>query len=378
MARKPIIRDLPSLSLLLRNVGSEDARMSKQSVLTTQLRDISLRLQKDTHQPFYSMREVVDHFDLPLRSVALAYEALEREGLLNRCRGSQTLLVGRQISPRKHVRAVVGIPVWAQTMVVSSYSRSFHAELEDRLRQQGFVASLVFFDQKDLIHPEFTERMLAHDFDYVFWHTPHPQALNALLSLRDRGIHQISVQSTDSRLNIPLPGYLQDWQAAYEEMADAWQKAGIRHVIVPVFFRPVAPGTKVMFLQIMKERAITVQFLEGDALALRAAVASRSAGRCAVAFLDQTGADALCNENPVAMEAIMQESRVAFCRGLIRMPYFDRRKACVDVVHFSPHEMARHIANDLKETFLSRPQVLRTFRATYQPLIPLSGRSELL
>ncbi|MDR1279371.1 MAG: hypothetical protein LBK99_00925, partial [Opitutaceae bacterium] len=364
---------LPPLSDLLSNVGDGKDKVSKQSVLTKQLRDISLKFQTDTHQSFYSMREVVEHFDLPLHSVSLVYGTLEREGLLNRCRGSRTLLVGKEISPRKQVRAIVGLPVWQRTLAVSAHSRSFHAELENRLRQQGFVASLVFFEREEVASPDFTRRLLDHDFDYVFWHTPPPKALNTLYSLKDRGIRQITVQSDDNRLNIPLPGYLQNWQTAYLKMAETWRQDGITRVLAP----GLAPSSKNAghsFVRAMEICGIEVYFFSENGRALRDAVATAVRGDApppAVAFLDQEGADSFCNENPSALEEIIHMTRVAFCRGLIRVPWFAHRDARVDVVHFSAVEMASQIARDLRETLGPAPQLLHTFLATWHPSIPL-------
>lgn len=378
MARKPIPRDLPPPVDLLRDFAGFDENASKQAALTAHLRRIALRLQRANSQPFYSMREVVDQFRLPLRTVALAYEALEHEGLLNRRRSSQTLLVGKKISPRKEVRAVVGIPVWLHAMVVSPYSRNFHVEVENRLRQQGFVADLIFFRGDEVSSPDFAQRLIEHQLDFVLWHTPHPHAIDVLRTLQDHGVRQILVQPIDSQLSIALPGYLQDWPLAYRQLADTWRAAGIRTVLVPDPVYLPSRRAKTSFANIFIERGIDFKFVDPDAAKLLQSATALRPGTVAVAFFDQEGADTICNEEPVIIEELIKRCRVGFCRGPIRMPYFHHRDARIDIVRFSATEIASRIAIDLRETLGSTQQVLHTFQASYLPQVSFKASAELL
>lgn len=378
MARKPIQRDLPPPDQLTRGFPGFDDKLSKQATLTDHLRKISRRLQKTKPRPFYSMREVVTQFDVPLRTVALAYETLEHEGLLNRRRSSQTLLVGKKISPRKIVRAVVGIPVWLHAMVVAPYSRILHIELEDRLRQQGFVADLIFFRGEEAWTPDFAQRLIEHNLDYVLWHTPHPHSLDVLRSLQDHGVRQVLIQPIDSQLRIALPTYLQDWQVAYRNMADTWKAAGIRHVIIadPVYLP--SRRAKTVIANTLSSRDMAVRFVDGNAATLLAEASTHAPGECAVAFIDQEGADSICNEEPVIIEKLVQTCRVGFCRGPIRLPYFHHREARIDIVRFSATDIATRIAQDLSETLTSNQQVLHTFEATFIPQVSFKASAELL
>lgn len=378
MARKPILRDLPSSDQLVTDFVGFDDKLSKQSTLTTHLRKVARRLQKTKARPFYSMREIVDQFKVPLRTVALAYEALEHEGILNRRRSSQTLLVGKTLSPRKVVRAVVGIPVWLHAMVVAPYSRILHIELEDRLRQHGFVADLIFFRGEEVASPDFAQRLIEHNLDYVLWHTPHPHAIDVLRSLQDHGVRQVLIQPIDSQLRIALPSYLQDWHVAYRTMADAWHAAGIRHVIIPDPVYLPSKRAKTVIANTLISAGIEVHFEPGHAATLLAAAGKYRPGECAVAFIDQEGADAICNEEPVIIEKLIQTCRVGFCRGPIRIPYFHHRDARIDIVRFSPSEIAARIATDLSETLSATQQTLHTFEARYLPQVSFRASAELL
>ncbi|MET0263243.1 MAG: hypothetical protein ABW223_10125 [Rariglobus sp.] len=378
MARKPILRDLPASDLLVNDFAGFDEKLSKQFALTEHLRKVARRLQKTKARPFYSMREIVDQFKVPLRTVALAYETLEHEGILNRRRSSQTVLVGKTLSPRKVVRAVVGIPVWLHAMVVAPYSRILHIELEDRLRQHGFVADLIFFRGEEVASPDFAQRLIEHNLDYVLWHTPHPHAIDVLRTLQDHGVRQVLIQPIDSQLRIALPSYLQDWHVAYRTMAAAWHDAGIRHAIIPDPVYLPSKRAKTVIANTLIAAGIEVHFELSNAAALLAAASAYRPGECAVAFIDQEGADAICNEEPVIIEQLIKTCRVGFCRGPIRIPYFHHRDARIDIVRFSATDIATRIATDLSETLPSAQQTLHTFEARYLPQVSFQASAELL
>lgn len=378
MARKPVERELPPPSFLVKGFGGFDEARSKQATLIAHLRKIARKLQKTKAIPFYSMRDVVEHFGVPLRTVAIAYQALEHEGILNRRRSSQTLLVGKKISPRKMVRAVVGIPVWLHAMVVAPYSRIFHIELEDRLRQHGFVADLIFFRGEEVASPNFAERLIEHNLDYVLWHTPHPHAMDVLRTLEDHGVRQILIQNTDSQMRIGMPTYLQNWQTAYRTMAAAWRAAGILHAIIPEPVYLPSKRAKNTIAATLTAAGISVRFVENTASGLLREAATHRKGECAVAFIDQEGADTICNEEPVLIEALIGLCRVSFCRGPIRIPYFHKRDARIDIVRFSALDIAARIAADLSETLTSSSQVLHTFDALYMPQVSFKASAELL
>jgi len=379
MARKRIRRDLPPLVEVFHDFGGFSEVTSKQQALLETLRTAAKALQQVDAQPFYSMREVVEYFKLPLRTVALAYEALELEGILNRIRGSQTLLAGKTTSSREPIRAVVGLPIWLRAMVMSPYSRAWNLELEERLRESGFLADLIFFREDELRRPEFAKRLVQHRLDMVIWHTPHPLSSSTLLSLRDHGVQQIVIQSTETHSSFPLPTYLQDWSPAYQKLADAWLQLGIRRVIIP---EPVyLPSKRALknFSAILTQYGLEVVFTKGSAAHLRETLSeSNDKKSCVVAFMDQQGADAICNEEPVIIEEIIRQSRVAFCRGPIRIPYFNHRKDKVDVVGFSPIEMAKRVVDDLNKLPVMPKSIIHTFEPELHLQLAFSTCPELL
>lgn len=377
MSRKSIRRSLPPLEAVFPNFKGFTKESNKQRDLLLELRKAARKLKRRKSQPFYSMREIAVFFDAPLRTVAIAYETLESEGLLNRIRSSQTLLVGSDDSTEHLVRGVVGFPVWLFSMVVSPYTRVFHNELEERLRKEGFVADFIFFRTGDDCEPDFAERLLRHNLNFLIWHTPHPLASHVLLAMRDHGVRCITMIPTETPASQFQPNYLMNWLPAYQTMATAWRESGIKHVIIP---RPeYFPSQRALknFIRILNAEGMATELVEARAASL---LLDKVRGRTetVVAFLDQQGADKLCNEDPAVIEQILQISRVAFCRGPIRLPYFENRPARADVVGFSPAEMASRIVNDLCQHSNARQDGPHTFLATYHPQESLNATKERL
>ena len=372
MARKQVLNTLPPLEQSFESFKGILETDIKQQVLIDSLRTAVVRFRAEKPRPFYTMRDVAAFFSVPLRTVAIAYERLEKEGLLVRIRGSHTLITGKDISLTSPVRAVVGIPLWLHAVVVSPFSRMLHNMLEERLRERGFVADIIFFNEQELFAPDFIQRMLIHNLDMVIWHTPHPMATQTLLSLNDRGVRQILVVPSDTPLSLDLPTHSQDWQSAYHTFAKSWHAKGIRHVIVPEPVYVISKRALESFLLLLRGHGLEVEVVAGSAQVLLERVLHYGPKISGVAFLDQIGAETLCNEEPVIIEQILRVSRVAFCRGRIRMPYFNHREGTVDYVAFSPSEVADQLVNDVQNNVTSNHPNLSVFHGRYFESISFS------
>ncbi|MBC2603783.1 GntR family transcriptional regulator [Puniceicoccus vermicola] len=378
MSRKQVERHLPPIEDTFTNFGGFAPNASRQAMLLRTLREATQRLRGKDSIPFYSMREIAHYFGVPLRTVAIVYENLELEGLLNRIRGSKTMLVGTSIAPSKPVRALIGIPLWLHAVVVSPYSRLLHWELEERLRHCGFVADIIFFRGDEVNRPEFAERLLQHNLNYIIWHTPHPLSSHVILSLKDSGVKQILIHPSDNFSSLSLPTYYQDWKSAYRQMSSDWRANGIKTVLVP---EPTyMPSQRAMksFAATVGTRDLDVRFIEGSAADLHKAALKQPENSTVVAFLDQLGADTICNEEPVIIEQILQHCRVAFCRGPLRVPYFHHRKAQADLVRFSAREIAEKIVNDIRDNKIPGEGPIHTFKAMYEPQAAFGSNSENL
>lgn len=365
MSRKAIPRTLPPLAKVFSGFAGFSDDNNKQRLLLDELRKAARRLRKQKSQPFYSMRDIAAFFKAPLRTVAIAYEALESEGLFNRVRSSQTQLIGSTDSTQHVVRGVVGIPIWLLSIVISPYTRVLHIGLEERLRKKGFVADMIFFRTGEDCEPDFADRLLRHNLNTLIWHTPHPLSSQVLLAVRDHGVRCITMQPVETQGSSIKPNYLMNWDPAYLALAQSWQRSGIRRVYIPKpTYLPSQCALK-NFVKLLDDGGMEVQQTEGNASALFEKV--RNQKSAVVAFIDQQGADAFCNEDPWTIAQILKVSRVAFCRGPIRLPYFENRPAEVDIVGFSPLEIADRIVTDLCDPSVHPNHDPYTFDAAYHP-----------
>ncbi len=144
MARTKVIRGLPGLHEVLPKSDAAAPEQSVQAFLLESLRQD--RAKSPDRQAPRLLFHAGGHksFGAPLRTVALVYGALEKEGILSRIRGSQTMLNGKENTRRYSIRGIIGIPIWIKMMALSPYSQSLNMLLEERIRLSGFIADLIF------------------------------------------------------------------------------------------------------------------------------------------------------------------------------------------------------------------------------------------
>jgi hypothetical protein len=368
MSRVIVHRSLPPLKKVLANFSGFPANKSRQQVMIDVLRTAAKRLKSAGSQPFYSMRETAVFFRAPLGTISLVYKALEREGLLNRIRSSRTMLVGKKVLPREAVRGVVGIPIWLHSIVLMVYTRTLAMELEEHLRRSGYVADIIFHAAKEEeAEPEFATRLLRHRLDAVVLHTPVAGCRQNILSLRERGVRVLVIQRKEARLDLPAVIYLQDYQPAYQKMAEHWCRLGIRKVWLWSPLEHLHYKTEVdTFQSILNRRGLEIERVQDTPPQLLKRIRQgASKSPMAVAFLDSTHSEEICNCEPEIIEQISQNARLAFCVGSIRVPYLHFRKIRADVVDFSPKEIASRLADDVCRLPVLPDGLCHTFVAHY-------------
>ena len=381
MSRQRIIKDLPPLKEAFHLFGGFPAGYSRQETLTQALRQCALHLQREQPRPFYAMREVASHFEASLRTTALAYQALDMEGLLHRIRGSQTMLAGKSHSLRQPVTAIVGLPIWLTSMILSPFESALQMELDERLRSRGFVADSIFFRTGEECEPDFATRLLRHNLDILVWQSPHPLSSHVLMSLRERGVRLVLLQSLESPLSVPARNHLFDWQTAHREMAARWQAAGIRRVTIPRPTHLLARRALKSLVAVLEKFPFELRVVEAEEKALAKAFPepARPSGENkseAIAFIDPQTADLLCNGYPDLIERLSRTARLAFCRGPVRVPRLGTRRIGVDVVELDPAVVAQGVVDDLCDPQQKHEGLRQTFRAEYHAQILMKSPVE--
>ncbi|MGE9295624.1 MAG: hypothetical protein ACQKBV_04990 [Puniceicoccales bacterium] len=373
MPRPRTNKSLPQLAELIPDFQCFPKTGSRQTMLTEHLRDKAATLQQDSARPFYSMREVSSFFNVPLRTTALAYEALDLEGLLHRIRGSQTMLVGKKPQTRHPINAIVGLPIWLQSMITSPFECRLQMEMEELLRNFGYVADSIFYRSREDFEPNFSERLLRHKLDLLIWNSPHPLSSHVLMSLRERGMRLILLQSKESILNIPARTHLLDWQPAYEKMIATWQEQGIQRVVSPHSENLLARRAIRRFKRQVENAGMEFCEIEEGTDILKEKFLNANTSKSVLAFLDILSADALCNSHPDLIEQVATEHRLAFCRGPVRVPRLTTRRIKVDLVELNPIDIAEKVVDDLRDPEQVSEGTRGTINAEYRPMQILSG-----
>ncbi len=333
-------------------------------------------MQGDSPCPFYSMREVAEYFGVPLRTVALAYESLDLEGILHRIRGSQTMLTGRKPSTRQPVNAIVGLPIWLQAMITSPFECNLQIELEERLRARGYVADSIFYRSREDFDPDFTERLLRHNLDLIIWQSPHPLSSHVLMSLRERGMRLILLQPTENTLNLPSRTHLLDWQPAYHQLLKHWTELGIKRVVVPEPDNLVARRAIRKFKTQLAESGLTYVSVEASPEGLQSSKMEPNSEKSVLAFFDFQIADNLCNGYSDLIEQIASEHRLAFCRGPVRVPRLTTLKTEIDLVQLNPIELAEKVVEDLCDPHQTQEGTRSTITATFHVMQSMPGLND--
>jgi hypothetical protein len=322
------------------------------------------------------MREVAGFFHAPLGTISVVYQTLEREGLLNRLRGSQTMLMGRTTVSKEAVRGVVGIPIWLQSIVVLPYTRTFAMVIEEQLRARGYVTDFIFHRTKvEESDPEFALRLLRHRLDVVVWHSPNAGARQNILSLRERGMRVLLTERAEIESDFPVVLYPQDYQTAYREMARHWRQAGIRRIWIwssPVHLRGQFEID--IFRSLMMEHGMAAEVTWDEPRQLLEKIRGNTGrDKEGIAFLDTTNSEQLCNREPRVIGELSALARIGFCAGTIRSPYLYNRGVRADLVMLSPDEVASQFAADISRLAMLRDGVRHVFKARYYEQVPIGG-----
>jgi hypothetical protein len=373
MSRVIVHRSLPPLKKVLQHFSHFPEGKSHQRVMTEELRDAAKILRTTSSKPFYAMREVADFFQAPLSNVARVYKVLEREGLINRIRSSQTMLVGKKVLSREAVRGVVGIPILMYSIAHLIYTRTLAMQLGEHLRRSGYVADIILYSTKEEeTDREFAMRLLWHRLDAVILHSPLAGCRHNILSLRERGVRVLVIQHKEAQRDLPAVIYLEDYQPTYQKIAARWHAAGIRKVLLWGPLQPSNDQRKAHLLKtILTERGMDIEFVQDEPRQLLKRIRQRAlASKTAVAFMDGIHSENICKSEPQVIERISQIARLAFLCGNDPGPYLQSRIR-VDRVELSAMEIASKLANDILRLSVLPDGTCHTFTAHYHEQILL-------
>ena len=367
MSRSRVHRTLPALNSVFSPFDKFPADKNHQQYIADELRTVIRKLRTSKPQAFYSMREVAQFFTVPLGTVNRSYRVLEREGILTRMRGSQTILTGLEPSHRDSIRGLIGIYIWLKSIVLLPYTQTLLTEFEERLRRSGYVADIIFHEGGgEEILPDFAERILQHYLDVLVLHSPLAQVRTNILSLRERGVRVLVIQREENKIDFPAVLYLENYRSGHEAMAAHWYKIGLRKVwlVTPPQYlhseREIAGLRNILYQHGLESETIRDTPVELLRRVRRLKFPS------AVAFLDAPHCENYCAGDPVVVEKISKICRLAFCLGAVRLSGLHSRQVRVDLVELSAVEVAAKLTADILQLSILSDGLRHTFVAQYR------------
>ena len=189
-SRRRLPDGLPNLNALP-CTSSDSADKTRE--IRSFLRQVAERARNNHLQPFYSIRAVAEHFQVPAATVSRIYRQLCEEKVLRTVWGSKTLLEPK--GPGNNERQAVGIPVSLSRFTGSIAYRSAVLSLQLELWNHGVVDHILFFNQEsdEILH--LCSRNHHPRIDAIIWLFPEKSHKQTLLRLHDVGIRTICLSN---------------------------------------------------------------------------------------------------------------------------------------------------------------------------------------
>jgi len=350
--------------------GLEDAQYKTERLVEI-LRGVANKNQREQPRTFYSVRDIAKQFRVPLSTVSQAYRHLEQEGLLNRVRGSKTILQGLHFDRQLSVRAFVGLPASLSAFVTIQEYRTFFIKIRRELRLRGFATAMAFFEKEEARTGTLTKRLKAYEVDTVLWFQPPREAKETALRLADMGIRLLGV-AHDQFPVIPCRYELRKERAIRDLLVD-WRQQGTRHVTLAQWKDHRLPAVEETLHTLLdqldiKSTAVTFQAQRNEAF-LRTLENSNSTG---ILFCSPGLASRFSFRCPDELTELLQRNRVAFLNGPPSMPFAKVPDVEVDLISLNWQVVAEQIVNELitqAAFFRSGPTI---FEAEAKLRVPLS------
>lgn len=318
MSRKFDRTTLPPLRDVLKPSPSSDDNNLRRAI--REIRQVALALRSEQNLPFYSMRELATCIGVPLRTIAIAFEHLESEGLLLRLRGSHTKLLGHSSQPLKKLAGVVGMPVWIFGLRHFIYRRTLARALGDALWNHSIsIDTILYWEYEDLDHT-FIERLLHHHIDAAVWFQPFRHNLEAIGHLKDRGVRSLVI--SDQEIPNLSAHVVIDWQPAYEQVLAFWKKNhGIRKAILVEGPPHTAPRLR-LFEELASRHGIACsRHKSSPELPGQLARGKPLAGGTAIALFDDHASTEFSMRDPEAFLQLADRHRILFAREIPSIPF---------------------------------------------------------
>jgi hypothetical protein len=355
-------QNLPDLA----DVGlAESPAKEKIRLVLGLLRRTAVEHRESTGRPFYSIRTVARHFNLPSTTVIRLYDQLKVEGVLGSVWGSKTIIEPLQIDRDIRLKAIVGLPVALSSFSVSPGYRRFFRLIQQALWKQRFGCRLIFHDNGFVESANFTEALVDYGVDVVIWLTPPPKAFISVARLKDHGIRTIPIID-----GMPLngdTGYYVSRQNALAEGLAYWRKIGIQSVATISDRQSTSPSVQRMVQTALTDADISFACYEPN-VATPHGHQPQTNGAGGIVFTSRQSFVRLANGGIHKLLNLLGQNRVMLLDGEIDLPIGAPANLSFDVIEFDWAVVARCIVSDLVVgRSATHSETQRIFKSRWKP-----------
>ncbi len=373
MPRRRVSRSLPPLGKICPGFKGFARHENQSERVLELLTTIIQRNRRTTPQPFYAMREVAAFFKMALTTTARIYRRLEREGMLTLARSSQSMMTPRLLRPRFVVRGVVCMPIWLPGFMNFLDWRRWFSLLEEELMRHRFVLEPIFYKTTEETKPEFVDRVLKFNPDYLLWNNPAPSDRTPMQSIADTGVPLLVVQNFPGTFQGRV--YRQSYERGLRQGLKEWKAdKEITRIVVPRQGLGGVSATQCL-RSVLQDCGLPYQDKlygsEKDSLPdyLRRLAPDRRTG---IIFDDDMFYTRLCLLSPEVMLSFFRRHRVMVMRQTTIPSVELWHDVKVDGLLFFGKKLARQIATDLSKGESMLPFQGSAFEAEWRPRTPLS------
>lgn len=340
------------------------------------VRGVAINNQRTEAHVFYPVREVAQHFHVPISMVGRLYEQLEEEGILVSVRGSKTLLQGLSSGRHFSVLGFIGLPAAVSTFVTWQDYRMFFIRTRRELRGRGFAVAMVLFDSAQLRAGHLVKRIRKHEFDTVLWYRPESSVRDIIAELKATGVQVAGVSDAGTtafrcryevRRESAIKAILSDWQT----------RAGAKNVIV-VRGAGASVAKEEMLQTLLEEQDLGCDFEEMRATRPDGFLESLGRTQSTAVIFPSRAASIFAFRAPEALMDLMARCRVAFTGGPPSIAFTKIRDVPGDFVVVDWQIMAEQIVSDLiSKSALDRAKIT-VFEARAHLRVPLTQYAQSL
>jgi hypothetical protein len=308
------------------------------------LRRTAIEYRDSTGRPFYSIRTVARHFNLPSTTVIRLYGQLKTEGVLGSIWGSKTIIEPLAIDKDIRLRAIVGLPVPFRAFSTIRDYRLFVGAIQRTLWNQRFGSHIVFYEDGGADFSAVVDALVESKVDIVVWLTPPFNISSTVARIRDHDLKSVIIGD-----DLPLngnPGYFLNRRDALEEGLAIWKMSGVRSVVIVRDARSSSSIARMVNNAVL-EASLSSYESDSSCEAFLAEKRKADCGRPGLVFPSKQSALQLTRLDLPDLLALFSQHRVMLVQGPVDLPVETHLTASFDSIEIDWRAVARRVAFDL-------------------------------